>query len=251
MRKKIDRQFDKIDSEKILFFDDHAFNPDNVCIVTSAASGIGRATAIAAAANNLMTVGLDANDREGKMTQQIARAMGGQMIYLKADSTNDSQIEHAVSEAAKIGNIRYFANIPPLVHTTAPTTIEQYDDINRRLFRAPFLFCRRITDRMLATERKTGVVGNIFWQDGHSGPKHCSGRVDQAPVFDPEHRTGKGNGIHYFNLRVRFDMAVSPPAAMDAANLIMFGFSRFAGAFFGVDLTAPGDPGTVDRVARP
>jgi hypothetical protein len=55
------------------------------CIVTGAGTGIGRATAIAAAANNLMTVGLDINEKEGKKTQKIARDMGGQMIFIKTD----------------------------------------------------------------------------------------------------------------------------------------------------------------------
>ena len=32
----------------ILFLEDPSFNPDNVCLVTGAASGIGRASALAA-----------------------------------------------------------------------------------------------------------------------------------------------------------------------------------------------------------
>jgi hypothetical protein len=49
----------EIDREDILILNDDHFNTDNVCIVTGSGTGIGRATAIAAAANNLMTVGLD------------------------------------------------------------------------------------------------------------------------------------------------------------------------------------------------
>jgi 3-hydroxybutyrate dehydrogenase len=87
-------------SDILLLQDDH-FSTDNVCIVTGCGTGIGRATAIAAAANNLMTVGLDINENEGNKTQKLARDMGGQMIFIQTDLTKDEEIEHAVAEAAK------------------------------------------------------------------------------------------------------------------------------------------------------
>lgn len=70
----------KIETEQILRLkkDEH-FCPDNVCIVTGAASGIGRATAIAAAANNLLVVGLDINEQQAKKTQEMANQTDGKM----------------------------------------------------------------------------------------------------------------------------------------------------------------------------
>ena len=49
----------KITKEEILLLEDGNFSTSNVCIVTGAGTGIGRATSIAAAANHLMAVGLD------------------------------------------------------------------------------------------------------------------------------------------------------------------------------------------------
>ncbi len=46
-----------IEREEILILQDENFNSDNVCIITGSGTGIGRATAITAAANSLMTVG--------------------------------------------------------------------------------------------------------------------------------------------------------------------------------------------------
>ena len=69
----------EIRKDEVLILQDSNFNPDNVCIVTGCGTGIGRATAIAASANKLMTVGLDINEKEGKKTQKIARDMGGQI----------------------------------------------------------------------------------------------------------------------------------------------------------------------------
>ena len=56
----------EIRREDILILQDSDFNPQNVCIATGAAGGIGRATAVAAAANNLTCVGLDINEQGGK-----------------------------------------------------------------------------------------------------------------------------------------------------------------------------------------
>ena len=81
----------EIKRDEILVLKDDQFNPDNVCIVTGSGTGIGRATAIAAAANNLMTVGLDIDEIEGKKTQKMARDMGGQMIFIKTDLTKDEE----------------------------------------------------------------------------------------------------------------------------------------------------------------
>ena len=52
----------EIHRKDILLLQDERFSPAHVCLVTGAASGIGRATAIAAAANRLTTVGLDINE---------------------------------------------------------------------------------------------------------------------------------------------------------------------------------------------
>ena len=119
----------KIQSQQILVLLDDDFNPNNVCIVTGAAAGIGRATAVAAAANNLMTVGLDIDAEEGRKTQQIAREMGGQMIFIPTDLTQDADIERAVTEAAKLGTIKFLANIAGIQHIDSIDTfpIEKYD----------------------------------------------------------------------------------------------------------------------------
>ena len=93
----------EIKRDNILILEDEHFNTRNVCLVTGSGTGIGRATAIAAAANKLMTVGLDINEEEGKKTQNLARKLGGQMIFIQTDLTIDQEIESAVTEAAKLG----------------------------------------------------------------------------------------------------------------------------------------------------
>ena len=97
----------EITREQILNLKDDSFTVGNVCLVTGAGTGIGRATAIAAAANGLMAVGLDINEKEGKKTQKMARDLGGQMIFIQTDLCKDDEVAKAVADAAKLGEIKY------------------------------------------------------------------------------------------------------------------------------------------------
>ena len=130
----------EIKKDDILILSDKNFNPNNVCIVTGASSGIGRATCIAAAANNIMTVGLDIDEKGGKKTQSLARKAGGQMIFLKVDLTRDEDLDRSVKEAAKLGNIKYLANIAGIQHIDSIENfpMAKYDFMMKLMVRAPF-----------------------------------------------------------------------------------------------------------------
>lgn len=152
-----------IKKEDILRLDDPLFNTDNVCIVTGCGTGIGRATAVAAAANQLMTVGLDINEEEGTRTQNMARDLGGQMIFIRADMSCDEDIEIAVSEAAKLGDIRFLANIAGMQHIDSIDNfpMETYDLMQRVMLRAPFYLSKLTIPYMKKTDDGIGVIGHI------------------------------------------------------------------------------------------
>lgn len=152
-----------ITKEEALILQDPDFNPGNVCIVTGAANGIGRGTAVAAAVNGLMTVGLDINEAEGKKTQQIARDLGGQMVFIKCDLTSDQDIESAVAEAAKLGAIKYLANIAGLQHVNAVEDfpMEKYDLMTRIMLRAPFYLSKLCIPHMKKSADGCGAIGNM------------------------------------------------------------------------------------------
>jgi len=149
--------------EDILILHDINFNPDNVCVVTGAGTGIGRATAIAAAANKLMTVGLDINEEEGKKTQNLARELGGQMIFIKTDLTLDEDVQTAISEAAKLGTIKYLANIAGIQHIDSVDNfpMEKYDLMQRLMLRAPFLLSQLAIGHMKQSSDGIGVIGHM------------------------------------------------------------------------------------------
>lgn len=153
----------------ILEVSDADFNIDHVCIVTGAGSGLGRATAIAASVNHLMTVGLDLDAAAGEKTQAMARKMGGQMIFIKADLTRDSDMDYAVQEAAKLGHIRYLANIAGIQHIDSIENfpMAKYDQMMGIMLRAPFYLSKLVIPHFKKTDDGKGVIGNMSSVHGH------------------------------------------------------------------------------------
>ena len=159
----------EIKKDEILFLEDDNFNTGNVCIVTGAAGGIERAAAVAAAANNLMTVGLDIDEEGGRETQKMARDMGGRMVFIKTDLCSDKDLEDAVEEAAGLGSIKYVANIAGIQHIDSIDNfpMEKYDYMMRLMLRAPFFLSRLTIPHMKKSSDGTGAIGNMASVHAH------------------------------------------------------------------------------------
>ena len=267
----------EINSEEILKLEDSAFTPDNVCLVSGCGTGIGRATAIAAAANNLMTVGLDVNAEEGKATQKMARDMGGQMIFIETDLTQDDAIENAVKEAAKLGQIRYLANIAGLQHIDAVENfpMEKYDLMQKIMLRAPFYLSKLTIPYMKQNGQWHGVIGNMASAHAHictvNKPVYNITKFGLKALSQSISAEGDGK-IRSFTISTGFvktplalnqipaqaeQRGMSPEAVVsevmmgrsrikemmapvDVANLFIFGFSHFARYLIGGDLLFDG-----------
>ncbi|MBU1275465.1 MAG: SDR family oxidoreductase [Proteobacteria bacterium] len=158
-----------ITSDEILLLSDPEFHHGHVCIVTGAAGGIGRATAVAAAANNIMTVGLDINQEGGEETQRLAREVGGQMIFIKTDLTKDADMDYAVAEAAKLGQIRYLVNIAGMQHIDfiEDFPMDKYDYMQRLNLRSAVYLSRLCIPHFKNSPDGRGVVGNMASAHAH------------------------------------------------------------------------------------
>jgi 3-hydroxybutyrate dehydrogenase len=267
----------EIREDDILILQDSNFSTDNVCIVTGCGTGIGRATAIAASANKLMTVGLDVNEKEGKKTQKIARDMGGQMIYLQADLCKDDDMQKAAADAARLGTIKYIANIAGIQHIDSVENfpMEKYDLMQRLMLRAPFYLSKLCIPHMKKSQDGTGVIGNM-------SSIHANICTVNKPVYNitkfglralTQSISAEGAGkIRFFTVSTGF---VKTPLALnqipaqaeqrgitaeqvvadvimgksrikemmspvEVANLFIFGFSRYAKYLVGGDLLFDG-----------
>ena len=159
----------EISADGILMLGDVQFHTGNVCIVSGCATGIGRACAVAAAANQLMVVGLDTNEKEAKKTQQLARQMGGQMIFLPTDLTRDNEIISAVKEASMLGTIKFLINIAGMQHIDAIENfpMKQYDLMQQVMLRAPFLLSKLTIPHIKNSSDGIGAIGNMASAHGH------------------------------------------------------------------------------------
>lgn len=276
-RKPADTQEPDINHKDILFLNDEYFNQNNVCLVTGAATGIGRATAIAAAANKLMTVGLDINAEEGHITQKMAREMDGQMIFIQTDLTKDEDIENAVQEAAKLGTVKYLANIAGIQHIDSVDAfpMAQYDLMQRLMLRAPFYLSKLVIPHMRKSNDGTGAIGHMASVHAHICTKN-------KPVYNitkfglralSQSISAEGEGrIRSFTISTGFvktplalnqipaqaeQRGISPEevvtnvmmgksrikemmSPIEVGNLFIFGFSQFARYLIGGDLLFDG-----------
>jgi 3-hydroxybutyrate dehydrogenase len=267
----------EISSREPFIINDYNFNTDNVCIVSGAGTGIGRATAIAIAKNQLMTVGLDINEEEGMKTQKIARDYGGQMVFLKTDLCDDEAVMAAVKEASTLGQIKYLANIAGIQHINSVENfpMEKYDLMHRLMLRAPFLLSKLVIPYMKMSTDQTGVIANMSSIHGHICTKN-------KPVYNitkfglralSQSISAEGNGlIRSFTVStgyVKTPLAMNQIAAqaeqrgiseeeviktvmmgksrvkemmtpMEVANMIIYGFSSHAKYLVGGDLMFDG-----------
>lgn len=266
-----------IHRDQVLVLKDPAFNANHVCIVTGCATGIGRATAVAAAANNLMTVGVDINEKEGKKTVKIARNLGGQMVFIKADLAVDSDLENVVKDAAKLGTIRYVANIAGIQHIDSVESfpMEKYDLMQRIMLRAPFYLSKLTIPHMRKSKDGRGAIGNM-------GSVHAHICTLNKPVYNitkfglralAQSISAEGGGrIRAFTVSTGFvqtplalnqipsqakQRGITPEEVVrdvmmgksrvkemmtpvEVANLFIFGFSQYSGYLVGGDLLFDG-----------
>lgn len=267
----------KIEKDQILILEDDHFNAGNVCIVTGCGSGIGRATAIAASANNLIAVGLDINEEEGEKTREMALELGGQMVFYKADLTDDEALKKTVSDAAGLGQIKFLANIAGIQHIDAVENfpMEKYDFMQRLMLRAPFLLSKLTIPHMKRSSDGTGVIGQMASVHAHictlNKPVYnitkfglralaqsisaesngiirsftvSTGFVKTALALNQIPAQAKQRGISEDEVvkdvmmgRSRIKEMMSP---IESANLFVFGFSRFAKYLVGGDLLFDG-----------
>jgi len=177
----------EITRDDLLEVGDPAYTNENVVIVTGGGNGIGRATALAFAANGVTAVATD-RDEDG-LDEVEARAedldLPGEVVGVSADLTNDDDLERIVEEAAGEGSVRYLINNAG-IQTVAPIEsfpVERYDLMHQVMQRAPLLLTKHCFPHFRDNEDSEastdapgnrtesgggrGVVGNMCSVHGH------------------------------------------------------------------------------------
>jgi 3-hydroxybutyrate dehydrogenase len=159
----------EIHREDILIVVDKYFKRANVAIVTGAASGVGRATAIAMGANGLTVLGVDVDEKRGAETVEMGKILGGKIVFQKADLSKDTDILGVVKEAQKLGTVKFLANIAGIQHINAVEDfpMEMYDRMMAIMLRAPFYLSKLCIPHMKKSEDGAGVIGNMSSVHGH------------------------------------------------------------------------------------
>ncbi|MFC6863003.1 SDR family oxidoreductase [Halomicroarcula sp. GCM10025817] len=170
-----DSEFDlrapDLTSEDLFVVDDPYFSGDDVAIVTGAASGIGRATAVALAANGLTVVGADIDADGLEETGDVAAECdaSGTVHGVETDLTDDGDVAAVVEAAAEEGDLRFVANIAGMQHIAGidEFPMEKYDLLTDIMLRAPFKMSQEAMPHIRATDDGVGAIANMSSVHGH------------------------------------------------------------------------------------
>jgi 3-hydroxybutyrate dehydrogenase len=160
-----------VTAQDLLVLDDPHFGPETVAVVTGAASGIGKTTAVALAANGLSVVGADIDDSGLEETAELAEKLdtSGPIHTVPTDLTDDGDIKAMIDSAADHGSLRYVANIAGMQHIASipDFPMEKYDLLLDIMLRAPFLTAKLAMPHIRNTDDGIGAIGNMSSVHGH------------------------------------------------------------------------------------
>lgn len=135
-----------------------------VAIITGAARGIGKATAILFAREGAKTVIVDVLRDEGEETTEYINleVPGGAALFIQADVSEADDVENMVETVIeKLGKIDILVNnaaIQP-VGTILETDVNTWDRVMKVNLRSAFLCCKYVVPHMI--KNKSGSIVNV------------------------------------------------------------------------------------------
>ncbi|MHA1649790.1 MAG: SDR family NAD(P)-dependent oxidoreductase [Candidatus Helarchaeota archaeon] len=143
---------------------------DKIVILTGAASGIGRATAVLFAKEGAKLVLSDINEDGGEETLQLVKKEGADAIFLKCDVTKGDDVKEMVEKTLeKYGKIDILINNAGVVRVgqIEDMSEEEYDLLLGVNLKGPYFCCHYVVPHM--KKQKSGVIINLASVAGHIG----------------------------------------------------------------------------------
>lgn len=144
---------------------------DKVVLVTGAATGIGRASAIAFAREGARLAIADIDDREARQTELLAIAEGAQVLRMRVDVADTAEVERMVGRTVeRYGRLDCAFNNAGIAGTIAPiadSTEENWDRVVGVNLKGVWACMKHELRQMLA--QGGGAIVNTASVMGHVG----------------------------------------------------------------------------------
>ena len=143
-----------------------------VALVTGSSSGIGRATAVALAANGArVAINFHRNEMGASEARAQITAAGGSAIVIQADVTRASEVQALIEQTvAEFGPIDILVNnAGSLVERLKILELseERWDEVIDLNLKSAFLCCKAVAGSMM--ERQAGAIINVSSIAGRNG----------------------------------------------------------------------------------
>ncbi len=146
---------------------------DTVIVITGAASGMGRASALLCAERGAQVVVADLNGDGAVAVAAEIEASGGTALAHAVDLTVEDEVNALVAAAVeRFGSVHALYNNAYAVHPAAAgdllaTSLEAWDWTVRTCLTSQFLCCRAVLPHML--ENRSGSIINVSSGNGVAG----------------------------------------------------------------------------------
>lgn len=175
-------------------------------IVTGAAGGIGRATALAMAAEGAKVAVVDLNSAGVDELAQQIRAAGGRALPIVADVSAEPDIEAVVAQTVEAFDTVdvVFNNAGVIRRTTVlETSVEMWDQVFAVNVRSIFLMCKHVVPIMAAAGGGSIVNTGSGWglKGGGRAVSYCASKgavvnLTRALAIDHGHQGIRVNSVN-------------------------------------------------------
>lgn len=197
-----------------------------VAIITGATSGIGKACVEAFVREGAKVVFAGRREERGKAIETKLRAIGGDVLYVKADLTQEMDCKKVVSAC-----IEQYKQVDVLINDAGTGTIvpfhemdlkKDYDDVVNLNIRSYAILCKEVIPHMI--KRQKGNIINVASIGGLAGmPMQASYAVSKGGVIQLSMTLAveyAKNGIRVNTISPGLTITEMVPAGSEAEKLL-------------------------------